>query len=87
VIRKKKPQPLPDNASMTPPPLQYAEVATDRDLEWAQLVTRKVAKALKRPRVGQAEQLVIAVLALDAIAKGPKSIARDIAVTARKVVG
>lgn len=52
----------------------------------AQRITRKVANLLARPRVAVADQRRIAHMALLAIAGGPPSTARDIAVTALKVV-
>ena len=53
----------------------------------AQRVTAKVAKALGRESVSLAEKLTLSIIALEAIAAGPKGIARDIARTVLKVCG
>lgn len=76
-----------DSVTVTTFPLEHQTVATESQVYAAQRVAAKVAKALKRPRVGISDQLAIAHMALLAIAAGPKSTARDIAVTALKVVG
>lgn len=62
------------------------EVLAGEQVYAAQRVAAKVAKLLKRSRVPHADQLRIAHLALLAVAAGPKSVSRDIAVTALKVV-
>jgi hypothetical protein len=61
------------------------QAETDLTAE-AQRITAKVAKALQRKDTSDAEKLALARLVLKAIAAGPKSTARDIAVVALKVV-
>lgn len=97
---KKKPGPMDDEPTPLPgTPTEFiAEAKAVLDaahgpapfpsdqIAAAQRVASKVAKLLTKPRAPVADQLCVAHLALLAIAAGPKSVSRDIAVTALKVV-
>ncbi len=94
----RKPVPMDDDVTPVGKPPEFKPVDLTQahgftakpahdDIAAAQRITAKVARLLARPYVGHYEQLVLARLALMAIAAGPKSVARDIAVCALKVVG
>ena len=60
--------------------------AEQRQKDAATRVHLKVEKALRRTNVGIGEQIVLARIALLAIADGPKSVSRDIAVSVMRVI-